>query len=95
MPCSPVQVPPSRCARSIIASYTRVHALALGGVAGLEQEQHVKVAVADVADDRREQPVTIDVGARVSATQSARAEIGTHTSATTHSQPGRSASAAK
>ena len=41
-----------------------VHAIALGGVRRIEQEDHVEVAVADVADDGREQPFAIDVGAR-------------------------------
>ena len=57
-------------------------------VARVEQRHDVEIAVADMADDRREQPVA-SRSAWVSPTQSASAEIGTQTSVVKTSAPGR------
>ena len=65
MPCSPVQVPPIAIARSADALRELLGLRALGGVVGIEQHEQVEVAVADVTDDRRDEPRRLDVGARL------------------------------
>ena len=56
-----------------------LRALDLVGVVEVDQQQHMEIAVADMADDRREQPARRGV-ALISPTHSASREIGTHTS---------------
>ena len=60
----------------------------------VDQHQDVEIAVADMADDRRDQPISA-MSASVSATHSASREIGTQTSVDRPRAPGRSASDAQ
>ena len=57
----------------------------------IDQQPTVEIAVADMADDRREQIVLRRCRAAVSVTHSASREIGTQTSVASASAPGRSA----
>ena len=61
----------------------------LVGVLEVDQHGHVEIAVADMADDRRDQPLAA-MSAAVSVTHSASREIGTQTSVATTLAPGRS-----
>ena len=54
-PCSPVQVPSMARARSTSRSQKRLGARDLVGVVQVDQQREVEVAVADMAEDRREQ----------------------------------------
>ena len=55
----------------------------------------VEIAVADMADDRRDQPAVRRCRAGFRSTHSASREIGTHTSVANACAPGRSAHAAQ
>ena len=65
MPCSPVQVPPIAIARMLTRLASASAFARSAGSFGIEQHEHVEVAVADVPDDRRDQPSRLDVGARL------------------------------
>ena len=94
MPCSPVQVPPSAIARSDqTLDESLWHAFHLRRIVGIEQNGQVEIAVADMADDRRQQ-AALRRSRLVSRMHSASREIGTQTSVTKPLAPGRSASAA-
>ena len=64
-PCSPVQVPSMASARSTSRSLKRLGALDLVGIVHVDQQREVEIAVADMADDRRQQPALGDVALRL------------------------------
>ena len=72
-----------------------LHLAPLLGIGRVDQRQDVEIAVADMADDRREQARAGRCPARVALTQAASAEIGTQTSVDSTSAPGFSARAAQ
>ena len=66
-------------------------ALDLVGVVHVDQQREMEIAVADMADDRRQQCRLAAMSACVSVTHSASREIGTQTSVAIICAPGRSA----
>ena len=54
-PCSPVQVPSMASARSTTRSHRPLRDLHLGCVIHVDQQREVEVAVADMAEDRRDE----------------------------------------
>jgi hypothetical protein len=60
IPCSPVHVPPMAIARRLIRCAS-ASAFAFARFFGIECDAQVEVAVADVADDRRDQPGRIGI----------------------------------
>jgi hypothetical protein len=85
-----VQVPSIAIARADEPIIERLGARQLLRVVGVDEDREVEVAVADVADDRREQAGRVEV-ALVSAMHSASREIGTQASVVKPCAPGRSA----
>ena len=64
------------------------------GILDVHQHQHMEIAVADMADDRRDQPISA-MSASVATMHSASREIGTQTSVDRPSAPGPSVSDAQ
>ncbi len=63
-PCSPVQVPSMASARSTSRSIRILGALDLVGVVHVDQQRQMEIAVADMAEDRRDQIELGDVALR-------------------------------
>ena len=60
-PCSPVQVPSIASARSISRSLNALATLTSSGSSHVDQQRQMEIAVADMADDRRDQLALGDV----------------------------------